>query len=719
MNHRLLLCLATLTASVSYAAQPTLLLLDTDGNDPYQYHTLQLLAENAGFKTESKNLYQFLDNPTINTYDAVFFMISGVLPFNEDHEISQLIIKTIKDFSAQNNKLIGIIFPEQIHIKQHYLDLLKPFFLAAGVLDIPHKTQKKLFKSVRSLAQIASTNRFYDTRLFLSDKNKKPAPRAHVLPTIKTVQATPLPMHMKNFSKNVQPLLPNGLLITNPASTNMLFAGTFAACNFADIAENFRYNPLDAHLRTALLKALQQTLFELRIAYQTNNISPTINQPSPPLPEQLTSSFIHKKKQKAENHIKSTLNPNYDWVVKDGISCAWVGFNDFFGQDDVHKKLEHAIASARYKNKLIRKLVCWLSPHDFSKEVERIALQNGIRFVYDTGFNMLWIEMLPEWYLSENGIKQNHIKQYSSQVKRFGHELKQLFAKTCQPLPKIFIGMNLTSNFANKEVKNPVQNLFGRTYSKIPSPFDIEHFWQPEVLDVFERFYKFFHDALPIDGVFLDFEMYHAQTQASNYTDMMDFSETAWNVYCKHSPSDNPGACTSVQERFSYLQEHQQFTEYFSVLEKQAQTIGRMIKQHIRTINPQLLFAAYAQTLPNSWFYRGIMAGLSSEKEPLILATFNNDYYRHHDWLQSRNIFLLHGSAIMLSKLQQPQDFNLITDTYRNHAFAWFNKPSRMIYDYNKKELKSAWWALEASPLPVQVLANKIQEKIKSSICKK
>jgi len=203
--------------------------------------------------------------------------------------------------------------------------------------------------------------------------------------------------------------------------------------------------------------------------------------------------------------------------------------------------------------------------------------------------------------------------------------------------------------------------------------------------------------------------MYHAQTQANSFTDLFDFSDYAWQIYCEHTSNPAAAAYPSVAHRVAYLAKEKKFTQYFKILERHAEIIGTKLKNSFRKTNPQLLIAAYAPTLPDSWFYRGLLRGLSSPQEPVIYATFNTDYYSHHAWLIANNIHLLHGSVIMLSKFNTKNSFDIIPYTKSHHYFAWYNHPSRMVYGYSQPELDhDNWWGIEASPFAASEVARGI-----------
>ncbi len=261
---------------------------------------------------------------------------------------------------------------------------------------------------------------------------------------------------------------------------------------------------------------------------------------------------------------------------------------------------------------------------------------------------------------------------------------------------------------------NYVQNVYCSSYTKISSPFDMANFWKPEVLDVFDTFITTFQKSFPIDGVCFDLEMYHAPEQAGMYTDLMDFSDTPWQTYCSYVKDQDTRSLTSVKKRMRYLQQEKKFAEYFTILEQASKELGKSIKRYMRKKQPNLLFSAYAPTLPHSWFYRGFLAGLSSKSEPILLATFNTDYISHHNWLTKHGIHCIHGGALMLAKLGTKKDFKLIPKLQTLHSFIWYNRPSRMIYEYNKEQLESVWWGIEATSYN----SDKTMKCIQSHHCK-
>ncbi len=647
-----LLCINLLATS--------LVIIDTEGKHRYQYRNLELLCNSVGFKTDYKNLYDLLENPILN-YDAALFLCSPTLLAHPNNPISHYCFDALRIFAQKRNKAIGFMLPAGNSyspiLDQKVLETLTSTHMLAN-----NNTTKLITPLISHFLQPDARHAYlYGTTLLNSKPNAlrifNKQPIAH-----EGLRALMLPKNC-NVSPVAQKTFPLGLLLHNQATDNIILLSKLSMLSFAELDENYFKNPLDLNLRQELLSAAQQTLADFFHATQSHSLEQVKSTPLK-LPKELT--LKHMLDQKQKSHAFAKLNKKYDWA-KDGISCAWLDPNDFFYDNDP------------------------------------TILQKGIKFLFDAKFNLLWFEMIPEWYLCDHGRKKDERDTYIKKTKKLFTALNT-YAKTYnKKMPKIFLGLNLSSNFFNHKVKHPVVDIFGRTYSKIPSPIDVANFWQPEVLDIFDTFVQTFGNIVPIDGVFLDFEMYHAQRQGGAFTDIMDFSDFAWQHYTSHNK--RAPKQLSHGAKIDYLRKNKLFHNYFKTLTKKATTIGCSIKTHMRKRLPNVLFAAYAPTLPNSWFYRGITRGLSNKKEPLFYATFNTDYYSHYCWLKSQHIYMLHASVVMLSKLTSPDSFKLVDTINNYHDFVWYNRPSRMFVPLSQSERNKKWWAAEASPMAMQDFA--------------
>jgi len=690
-----------------------LLIIDTAGQQEYYYRNMILLAQSVGFNVEFKNFYQIISDDDhkdlISKYDAVFFLTSLDLLKNLKSDLSRKFIQILESFASARNKLIGFLVPST----PRYNDMLFKITVAIaetigtfkdkqGVVQKNALLRQPLYTFLRYMLQgDAQKGAMYGTTLINQGQSSMPAIldefgqpfTNHVDNQTQEVIATLLPIK-QDFSPIIQKTLPSGMYIKNRKLNNIYFISKVSEFNFADVAENFFKTPLHLNQRQELLMVAQQMLVELYNAYTTGAMQLDAQVTRPPLPKKLTLSFMKQEKRRADAQIKNNIknNPLYDWIIKQGISCAWEEPNDYFLHEDYG-------LSERTQNA------------DEIESLKEQALEQGIKFLYDARINVAWFEFNPELYLCPHGKNKGQKKQFIDRVTKIAIALKQQFSSDDRPLPQIFMGTDITSNYrthiANEEfhpVHQAAQDVFNNTYSKIPSPLDFKHFWQPELTEIFDIFYSTFGKVLPITGVFLDFEMYHAQDQASGYSDMMDFSTISWELYSK--TDKNAQGLGSVPERVAYLTKNKGFKKYFKTLEHEAHLLGHTIKKHLQKIMPNVVIGAYAMTLPHSWFYRGMFAGLGSKESPLILATFNTDVYSHYRWLLEHDIHVIHGAPIMLSKIQTTKDLSLISELLQYHYFVWYLRPSRMVYD--KTKLKNIWFGSEMSPLNKDTLATGI-----------
>lgn len=699
----------------NYAANPVsqtqlkpvkLLIIDTAGQQEYYYRNVILLAQSVGFQVTYKNFYDIISNDSILDYDALFFFTSIDLLKNLKHDLGQKFIKILEHLGRSRNKLIGFFAPATPRYSEMLFTINAALLDTIGVFNDEQRValiKPAAHSFLRHMLQgDAQKGKMYGTTLLRQDyegqalinKEQNSSPTAmNFKPIIdeqtNEVIAALMPI-AQDFSDVIKKTLPAGMYIKNNTRNTIYFLSKVSEFNFADIAENFFKTPFHLPQRNELLMVAQQMLFELHTAFVNQGMPINIEQSRPALPEILTLEFIGKEKKRAESNINELLNNNplYDWIAKQGITCAWEEPGDYWLYED---------PTIEQRKKEDRQAV---------GDLQALALESGIKLIYDAQINLVWFEFNPELYLSEHGLRKDKKDEFINRVSSIAAAIAKQFKNSDRPFPKIFIGTDITSNFRSHPVSQPAVDVFDHTYSKIASPLDFKQFWKPELIDIFNIFYTTFNKQLPITGIFLDFEMYHAQDQTGAYTDLMDFSTTSWQLYCMHNGDNESQALETVSERVAYLIKHKAFNDYFSILQRQAMKLGQSIKKHLRSIMPEVIIGAYAMTLPSSWFYRGIMAGLSSQKEPLILATFNTDFYSHYQWLIDNNMHFIHGAPILLSKLQTQENFCIVPELLKYHYFAWYLRPSRMVYP----QKEGNWWSSEASPLDADTLAKGIKK---------
>jgi len=671
------------------------LVIDTSGKTAHDYRNLFALLDSVGFKPTYQDFFSFLNQPKIERYETIFFILDGRAAINMNNSHVQKCLQSIKNFSDAGNKNIALLLPGDAQLPQ----FVQGMSLLLNKCGVP--TGKKAQPLLASFLRHAFRPDLVDGKLFGTTLINKSGtltlgPRLDTMINNKTQQivATPLPRQTRSFTQAVQATFPLALFIKNERLNNNYLIMKASRCTFSEFVENFFSNPLNFDTRNERLSALQQTFHEFYTTIRQGTVPRTMKYKKLQLPHVLTKQFVIAQKKKSLKKLKAStrIHPAHHWLTQRPLSLAWLEPGDYFLNDrnpsaelPVHKQIE----------------------------LKQKAMQRGMDFMYDAGFNLLWFEFNPELFLAHNGLQKNKKTKFVQQVRAIGAALQERFARGNKPFPKVFIGTDITTNYRTNPVHVAAKDFYGQTYSKIPSPLDFTHFWKPELLAVFDAFVDEFEKYIPIDGIFLDFEMYHAQKQSADFSNVMGFSDLAWKAYVDATGQRNLLQYVSVDSRVNHLIKTNKLNHYRNTLTQKAQQLGTKIKNHLHKKKPHLLIGVYAPTPASSWFYRGLLAGLSSKTQPIILATFNTDYYSHAPWLEQQGIYALHGTAIMMSKLTTVTDFNVISRQQELQTFAWFNRPSRMIY--KPAQRKNIWWSSEASPLSAQLTAKEIQKQTKTN----
>lgn len=647
------------------------------------FNSMLTFANQVGFKSSFKSFYNLQRND-ISKADTIFITIDGSFLKNYldirlqkkeiTHPILQRIFGIITALSQESNKVIAILLPD-IGIANNALNALLLEELCT-VFRITQPGNEAVIKSnlgiflYEMLQPDHVKSSSYNTALLHKKDTKQPnATNLEIKNECNDIVLKTVPTFKEN---NLIKTFPLALYIKNSTTRNQFFIAKTGLLTFADIKEHFTYNPIDYPNRAILLSQLQGLLQEIYDATNHQALLPT-NHGSLQLPAIFTQehAIVLKDRFKKQRN-NATDQKKYTWIIKDEIWCGWGGLEP-------------------YENK------------------ETQAAQN----LFKSGINLLWLELNPEWYLADNAIMKDKKEKFLQSIKDFNKALSEVKQITSLTPPHYFVGSDITSNYSSANVIHPVKDVYGLEYSKIPSPFDFDNFWQKELLEVYSRFKSAWQESnhsIPIEGIFLDFEMYHAQTQSGQYTAIMDFSDFAWKRYAQ-AKNRCYLLALSFENRIRYLLDKQLFDDYFDFLKHEAFSIGKKIKQFFDKEFPQALIAAYNIHLPHSWFYLGILAGLSSPQDPIILATFNNEFYRHYHWLHNQNIFMYHLPVLLFSKLQTKEDFNLIDDFAKTHDGVWFNRISRLEEPRDPKEWK--WdYGLETSPLPTHLVVEEINKHI-------
>lgn len=685
-------------------ARIPLLIVDTNGTDEYANRNLMVLARSVGYEPRFIDFYTFIENPSIlDGQTNVMFMLGGdFLAHLADNPLVEMGMQSLERFSKQGGKNLSLLMPNTPRFDEkmakEYFEVLKRlgvWWVSGEDIGALEQAAPIITSFIKHSMPDALVGMKLGTTLITPRPRDVPpvvdargAPFTHFISVGKSLEIEALPAGCAKKGADIAMFAPFALAVKNQELNNRFYLGKSSVFTFADIAESFFRVPLSLEKRNELLSAAQQVLWNMAQDVKSERGERSAAA-CPVLPDLFSMRTMEDEKQRAQSHMAAQLkaDPRYAWIVDRGIAAGWMAYGDF--------KL-HELTT----------LFAGKTDAEKARLIED-ATKRIVDFTYDADLNLLWFEFNPESIFSERG--RGDKASFIQDVTDMARALKKKFADEKKPMPKIFVGTDITTNFRSSPVACSVKDVFGKNYSKIPCPLDFENFWLPEVVKPFEAFCDALSAELPIDGIFLDLEMYHATDQAGEYDNLMDFSDNAWQVFSRFAVGAQALDQASVAERVAYLKDTKQFHTYFAALEREAEKIGRALKEHIRAKAPQVMFGAYGETLPATWFYRGLQAGLSSEKEPLIFASFNTDYYTHHAWLKDHNIHMLHGAVSLLSRLREKKDFDQLEALQRYHAFIWYNRPTRVAYPLDVPARAQQWWGSEAPVLPADEVAAKIR----------
>ena len=216
------------------------------------------------------------------------------------------------------------------------------------------------------------------------------------------------------------------------------------------------------------------------------------------------------------------------------------------------------------------------------------------------------------------------------------------------------------------------------------SPLD-GRFWETEIFPVLraEAVFSLRHHS--VGGVLIDLEMY--PLQAWYFSNGFDFSDLAFGLYVRELErrglADAAAEARRVAQagRFDWLLDQGRWGDYRSVLEAEAERIGRRLRETVETVNPALMIGFYAAAMPTSWFYSGLLRGAGDAAHPVMLLTFQhapdeelNDAFR-------RDIRLVHGAAVLLGQVRLDQVREAVRERLALDQGYWINNLATLASD--------------------------------------
>ncbi len=684
------LILHTLTTSTHAKPKTTgkkisIFLLDTVGREEFVYAPFMQQALQAGFKITYVPFDRFADTidpiKTFGSAHGVFFNfgLDFMIGIQEQSPLSKKILQFFEHCVSKKDMLLGLLFPT-FNTKATtggIVNQLSPIFKPIITYTLPfplsllnnqqqHKTTINHFLMAADeflIKPLVSRPCGYHTTLqsprsgipFYHSKLEQIVRAEEKLIMLPVLQ----PRDTNKYATILEKLLPFGLYWFNPVHHNHVFISSNTALTFASIKEDFHVCPVSSKLRQEMNQAVGTMLSQLKSLVHSGTIK---------------NAHEHVALPYKKNITKKTDFP----TPPTGKKTAWMEIIVFQDPLDNGNKTAQQIAQ---------------------EAQERTTKQDQlISYIFDTNLDSLWISITPNIIYSPIAREKHREQQILQSISRFTKKLQVRAKKLNQVIPKILVGFEITNNIYDKNLpKYPAADLYGTTYPDLPHPLDAT-FWDNEIIQSLKTFVVQWNKPaishnVQLSGIVIDLEMY-CRRKSGTFLETMGFDQPTF-INFMHKNALDWSSPHTPHDMINLLTKNQQCRNYFSFLEKEAETIGKNIQQAVGTIIPNGIISCYLPNILVDWFYKGFMKGLSSDHKALPLFTFNTAFKPHEPWFVKNNINAYHSSVLLLSKVKKPKDFIWINKILRDHHGIWLNRFSRLVEDHAPKE----WVGVEQTSL--------------------
>jgi hypothetical protein len=189
-----------------------------------------------------------------------------------------------------------------------------------------------------------------------------------------------------------------------------------------------------------------------------------------------------------------------------------------------------------------------------------------------------------------------------------------------------------------------------------------------------------------VKGATIDFEMY-GYDPFKIYPQAIGFEDVAYGAFLRaavgHLNEITRAEASGIkpEQRYEWLRSRGLLHFYFLILELESEKLGRLIRQRIRAINPDFIFGAYQAALPDTWFYRGLIRGLSTPEMPMIWMSFQGISAPDVDRFWNRGCHILNASALMLGTVPIREYPAAMLAGRKFHDGYWINRYNWLIDD--------------------------------------
>lgn len=651
----------------------------------YEWPFLELLKI-AGFAPSYVGLHTFVDDPAlidsvVKTQRGIFLVIGADLMAHiTTSPIGKKLIQLLDRVATVPNFFVGLLLPSfnGNKTKSPLLPALHNIFTPLGVstepvlletLEVavrkPIGTQELMAASIDFFLRnpVLTRPKHFHTTLSAPHEGQPLVSRLmHAAHSSPTQSLTLLPAHSRRFgSKKIQPTLPYFLYTYSPKKKIHLFIGSEILASGFGITEQFHVRPLKVAYARQMLDLIGLSMAQFHDLV----------------------TMVDPKQRNFHQIVRRTKKPDFSSVL-----------NQLGKQDSDNDQ------------RVLRK-IAWMELNIFeplsSEQAKKMTVNEQkkrqaqlINYLVTSRFDGLWITFNAHQLWSPIARKKEQEPNFLASIATFTRQLAAACKRAgCAP-PALLAGFEITNNIYQPNLPATCAvDTFGNEFKDVPAPLD-ESFWRNEVICPLQKLACLWKDqkishGVPLKGIMLDLEMY-CRKHIGSFTPGTGFDQPTVAAY----DPDLIGEKFVVDDVVKKLMNQRAYGAFLKMRMGKARELGKALRLATKVaLGDDAYVMCYAQNLMIDWFYKGLYQGLSTQKDPLSLLTFNTEFMVHKPWLAQQEIFINHGCVVMLSKLQSPRKFGYINYVRQGHQIVWLNRVSRLVEDYDQK----SWVGIEQTPM--------------------
>jgi hypothetical protein len=220
---------------------------------------------------------------------------------------------------------------------------------------------------------------------------------------------------------------------------------------------------------------------------------------------------------------------------------------------------------------------------------------------------------------------------------------------------------------------------------EILSPLDLR-LWNEMIIPPLEEMARFSLEHPSVKGVTIDFEMYGYEPIIF-YPEGVGFEDVAYCAFLRGAEGHvdagllTEAASLGPAQRWPWLRDHGLLDMYFLILEGESEKLGRVMRERVHAINPKFILGAYQAGLPYSWFYRGLLRGMSTPEMPMLWMSFQGLSARDVDRFWGRGQHMLNAAALMLGLHPVAEWDKAMLAGRKYHDGYWLNRYNWLVDD--------------------------------------